>query len=101
MIAGTIHKEQNMRPRILLGQSVQEDLKAFRICCWQDQEHTSSPSGFARPTAHETLLLCGRVVGTEVGTSLVRLSPNTSWTRGSWSTSDCGHGPSSAPEHAS
>jgi hypothetical protein len=29
-----------VRPRILLGQSVQEDLKAFRICCGQDQEHT-------------------------------------------------------------
>src|ERR1700716_592989 len=49
MIAGAIHKEQNMRPRILLGQSVQEDLKAFRICCWQDQEHTSSVFGTHRP----------------------------------------------------
>src|SRR6266849_8355541 len=47
------------------------------------------------------LLLCAGVVGTEVGVLLVRLSPFTSWTRGSWSTSDCRHGPSSAPEHAS
>ena len=61
----------------------------------------SSPSGLAGPAAHETLLLCGRVVGTEVGILLVRLSPLFSWTRGSWSTSDCRHGPSSAPEHAS
>jgi hypothetical protein len=63
--------------------------------------HFSSPSGLAGPTAHETLLLCGCVVGTEVGILLVRLSPTFSWTRGSWSTSDCRHGPSSAPEHAS
>ena len=42
-----------------------------------------------------------RVVGTEVGIPLVRLSPSKSWTRGPWSTSDCRHGPSSAPEHAS
>src|SRR5215468_11659931 len=47
------------------------------------------------------LLLCACVVGTEVGVFLVRLSPFSSWTRGSWSTSDCRHGPSSAPEHAS
>ena len=46
-----------------------------------------------RPTAHETLLLCV-VVGTEVGVSLVRLSPFPSWTRGSGSTSDCCHEPS-------
>ena len=65
------------------------------------QFHFSSPSGLAGPAAHETLLLCGRVVGTEVGIPLVRLSPSFSWTRGSWSTSDCRHGPSSAPEHAS
>jgi hypothetical protein len=39
--------------------------------------------------------------GTEVGIRLVRLSPSFSWTRGSLSTSDCRHGPSSAPEHAS
>ena len=57
--------------------------------------------GLAGPAAHETLLLCGCVVGTEVGILLVRLSPPFSWTRGSWSTSDCRHGPSSAPEHAS
>jgi hypothetical protein len=61
----------------------------------------SSPSGLAGPAAHETLLLCGCVVGTEVGILLVRLSPSFSWTRGSLSTSDCRHGPSSAPEHAS
>jgi hypothetical protein len=36
----------------------------------------SSPSGFARPTAHETLLLCGCVVGTEVGILLVRVPVN-------------------------
>ena len=60
----------------------------------------SSPSGLAGPAAHETLLLCGCVVGTEVGILLVRLSPSFSWTRGSLSTSDCRHGPSSAPEHA-
>jgi hypothetical protein len=47
------------------------------------------------------LLFCGRIVGTEVGIPLVRISPLVSWTRGSWSTSDCRHGPSSAPEHAS
>jgi len=39
------------------------------------------------------LLFCGRVVGTEVGILLVRISPLVSWTRGSWSTSDCRHGP--------
>ena len=61
----------------------------------------SSPSGLAGPAAHETLLLCGCVVGTEVGILLVRLSPSFSWTRGSLSTSDCRHGLSSAPEHAS
>ena len=60
----------------------------------------SFPPGLARSAAHETLLLCGRVVGTEVGICLVRLSPQLSWTRGSWSTSDCHHGLSSAPEHA-
>jgi hypothetical protein len=38
--------------------------------------HFSSPSGLAGPTAHETLLLCGCVVGTEVGILLVRLSPS-------------------------
>jgi hypothetical protein len=62
---------------------------------------SSSPPSFGRPAAHETLLLFGRVVGTEVGISLVRLSPKSNWTRGSLSTSDCRHGPSSAPEHAS
>jgi hypothetical protein len=61
----------------------------------------SFPSGLAGPAAHETLPLCGRVVGIEVGIRLVRLSPLFSWTRGSWSTSDCRHGLSSAPEHAS
>src|SRR4029077_7426391 len=45
MIASTIYKEQNMRPGVLLGQSVEEDLKAFSICCRQDQEHTSSVIG--------------------------------------------------------
>jgi hypothetical protein len=48
MIASTIHKEQNMRPRILLSQSVQEDLKAFRICCQHDQEHTRPVFGTYR-----------------------------------------------------
>ena len=60
----------------------------------------SFPPGLAGPAAHETLLFYG-VVGTEVDAYLVRLSPILSWTRGSWSTSDCRHGPSSAPEHAS
>ncbi len=36
---------------------------------------SSSPSGFAGPAAHETLLVWGRVVGTEVGILLVRLKP--------------------------
>ena len=45
MIASTIPKQQNVRTRILLGQRVQEDLKAFRICRRQDQEHTSSVVG--------------------------------------------------------
>jgi len=36
----------------------------------------SSPSGLAGPAAHETLLICGRVVGTEVGFPLVRLKPD-------------------------
>jgi hypothetical protein len=62
---------------------------------------SSSPPGFAGPAAHETLLLCARVVGTEIDIRLVRLSPSSSWTRGSWSTSDCRQGSSSAPEHAS
>src|SRR5580704_11739821 len=57
----------------------------------------SSPPGLAGPAAHETLLFCGRVVGTEVAIRLVQLSPFISWTRGSWSTSDCRHGPPSAP----
>ena len=35
---------------------------------------SSSPPGFAGPAAYETLLLCGRVVGTEVDIRLVRLS---------------------------
>ena len=61
----------------------------------------SFPSGLAGPAAHETLPFCGRVVGIEVGIRLARLSPLFSWTRGSWSTSDCRHGPSSVPEHAS
>jgi hypothetical protein len=43
---------------------------------------SSFPPGFARPAAHETLLLCGGVAGTEVGSFLVRLSPSSSWTRG-------------------
>src|SRR5207244_5717514 len=46
-------------------------------------------------------VVMGGFHATLVGMSLVRLSSNTSWTRGSLSTSDCGHGPSSAPEHAS
>jgi hypothetical protein len=33
---------------------------------------SSPPPGLARPAAHETMLLCGRVVGTEVGIPLVR-----------------------------
>ena len=36
----------------------------------------SSPPGLAGPAAHETLLVCGRVVGTEVGFPLVRLKPD-------------------------
>src|SRR5215468_9230967 len=40
------------------------------------------------------LCYSGVVVGTEVGVSLVRLSPSPSWTRGSGSTSDCCHEPS-------
>src|SRR5215471_5400770 len=48
MVASTINKEQNMRPRILLGQIVQEDLKAFRICCRQDQKHTHPVFGTYR-----------------------------------------------------
>jgi hypothetical protein len=40
---------------------------------------SSSPPGLAGPAAHETLLLCGRVVGTEVGIPLVRLSPLSSY----------------------
>jgi hypothetical protein len=43
----------------------------------------SSPPGLAGPAAHETLLFCGRVVGTEVAIRLVQLSPFISWTRGS------------------
>jgi hypothetical protein len=35
----------------------------------------SSPPGLAGPAAHETLLLCGRVVGIEVGHPLVRSKP--------------------------
>src|SRR5215471_3747286 len=63
--------------------------------------HTSFPPGLTRPTAHETYFATlPDVVGTEVGIRLVRLSPHISWTRGSWSTSDCRHGPPSAPEHA-
>jgi hypothetical protein len=58
----------------------------------------SFPSGLARPAAHETSCYprpC--VVGTEVGVFLVRLSPQLSWTRGSWSTSDYRHGPPIGP----
>jgi hypothetical protein len=71
---------------------------------------TSPPSAISVLVFHRALpdlqrmkllLPCGHVVGTEVGILLVQLSPSFSWTRGSLSTSDCGHGPSSAPEHAS
>ena len=76
---------------------------ARRRCgCWPTSTFLFSfPSGLAGPAAHETLPFCGRVVGIEVGIRLARLSPLFSWTRGSWSTSDCRHGPSSVPEHAS
>src|SRR5215831_13791364 len=57
------------------------------------RRHFLVPHRRCRPTAHETLLACV-VVGTEVGVSLVRLSPSPSWTRGSGSTSDCCHEPS-------
>ena len=80
--------------------------EAFRLSAMalEDEKvkigHAASPLTVDH-TAHETLPFCGRVVGVEVGIPLVRLSPLFSWTRGSWSTSDCRHGPSSAPEHAS
>jgi hypothetical protein len=50
---------------------------------------------------HPMKLDSHRVVGTEVGLSLVPSSPFFSWTRGPRSTSPCRHGPSSAPEHVS
>src|ERR1700726_4592454 len=56
--------------------------------------------GVARPAVDQTLLAWSCGVGTEVDHSLVRLSPFLSWTRGSQSTPDCRHGPSSVPEHA-
>src|SRR6516225_10364102 len=43
----------------------------------------------ADPQRMKHLLDCCRVVGTEVGFLLVRCSPCSSWTRGSWSTPDC------------
>ena len=79
------------RQRDLLGPT------GRRCGCWAPSLlRFSSPPGLAGPAAHETLLLCGCVVGTKVGILLVRLSPSFSWTRGSLSTSDCRHGPSSA-----
>src|SRR6202011_5015413 len=44
---------------------------------------------------------CGAPSAPRSFIGLVRISPRTSWTRGSLSTPDCRHGPSSAPEHAS
>src|SRR5215469_17693283 len=46
----------------------------------------------ADPQRMKHLLDCCRVVGTEVGFLLVRCSPCSSWTRGSWSTPDCATG---------
>jgi hypothetical protein len=57
----------------------------------------SSPPALA--DLHPMKLDSHRVVGTEVGLSLVPSSPFLSWTRGPRSTSPCRHGPSSAPEH--
>src|SRR5262245_40869755 len=52
-----------------------------------------------RPAADETLIDCSGAVGTKVGIVLVQSSPSWSWTRVSWSTSACRHGPSLASEH--
>ncbi len=52
-----------------------------------------------RPTANETLIPLPRRRHrgrSSIGAS----SPRSSWTRGSWSTPDCRHGLSLAPEHA-
>src|SRR5260370_20220158 len=57
-----------------------------------------------RPAIDETCkrvgVECFRVVGTEVGMSLVRISPCNSRTRNPLSTPDCRHGRFTAPEHA-
>ena len=50
-------------------------------------------TGLADLRRDETVVDCSRVVGTEVGSFLVLSSPSLSWTRGSWSTSACRHGP--------
>jgi len=61
----------------------------------------SSPPGFGRTyRARNFCYSAAASAAPKVGNPLVRLSPFLSWTRGSWSTSDCRHGPSSVPEHA-
>ena len=42
MIAGTIHKQQDELPGVLLGQCGQKNLEAFRIGCRHDQIDASS-----------------------------------------------------------
>jgi hypothetical protein len=44
-------------------------------CCPTSPVLFSSPSGVAGPAADETLLLCGRVVGTEVGIPFGAIKP--------------------------
>ena len=58
------------------GKDSNGDGVAQRRCKGGHDLHPSFPSDLAGPAAHETLLLCGCVVGTEVGILLVRLSPN-------------------------
>ena len=61
--------------------------------------HSSSPPALPTHSELNTDTFAG-VVGIEVDSSIGASSPPSSWTRGSWSTPDCRHGPSLAPEHA-
>ena len=73
----------------LLNEAAREEVVFGEPGAWQFL--CSFPPGLA--DLHPMKLDSSRVVGTEVGFSLVQSSPFCSWTRGPWSTSPCRHGP--------